>query len=344
MQDNYSDKLKLYLQFQKSFTTDLSKNELPPFLQNIELPKGRYVYGIGSNSDIDGQGERVVLNDNVASSLIGKKLYLEHDHKGELTGIAPIGMIEFSKIIPEMQNQHIIAARMNEAHPFKDNIWGSIQNGMYDAFSIGGNANKEFKFNPITHKHEIIRDVKALDEVSVTSMPANAGAGIMGTFVKNMSRPGSFNQAGKQGGFELFKTTNPEEKMENFVNMEKFDSLQQQVTKMSDLIGKTMDAVSKNSEQFTAMTQGLAEMKKALEDETKPTDVKKTEASKTDSSDILIKKMEELNGKVEGLQKSMSYQREGVSHNNSYIEEFQKTASNNETPLIDFIEGKRWYV
>src|SRR3990167_7931271 len=288
MQDNYSDKLKLYLQFQKSFTTDLSKNELPPFLQNIELPKGRYVYGIGSNSDIDGQGERVILNDTVVSSLIGKKLYLEHDHKGELTGIAPIGMIKFSKIIPEMDNQHIIVASMNEAHPFHNNIWGSIQNGMYDAFSIGGNANKEFRFNPITHKHEIIRDVKALDEVSVTSMPANAGAGIMGTFVKNMSRPGSFNQAGKQGGFELFKTTNPEEKMENFVNMEKFDSLQQQVTKMSDLIGKTMDAVSKNSEQFTAMTQGLAEMKKALEEDSKPNEVKKNEEIKTDSSDILI--------------------------------------------------------
>ena len=344
MQDNYLINSEAYrINFKKNFTNP-NKDELPSFLQNVDLPKGNYVYGIGSNSDLDNQGERVILNDNVVSSLIGKKLYLEHDHKGELTGIAPIGMIKFSKIIPEMDNQHIIVARMNEAHPFQDNIWGSIQNGMYDAFSIGGNANKEFRFNPITHKHEIIRDVKALDEVSVTSMPANAGAGIMGTFVKNMSRPGSFNQAGKQGGFELFKTTNPEEKMENFVNMEKFDSLQQQVTKMSDLIGKTMDAVSKNSEQFTAMTQGLAEMKKALEEETKTDNVQKTEAVKIDSSDILIKKMEELNGKVEGLQKSMSYKREGASHNNSYIEEFQKTAANNETPLIDFIEGKRWYV
>jgi len=190
-------KFNLYFSLQKSFNKDMDEiikdvkisKEIPKFLKGLDLERGIYSYGIASTDEIDIEGERVIIQDNLINGLTNppyNKIFLSHDHEAIASGV-----IKFAGRIPEMDNEFYIVERINEAHPMFKNIVGSMANGNLDSYSVCGRASDW----EIGKDGEKIRRVSELTEVSRTSYPGNAGAGIQGTFFVKT----------KQGGYSINK-------------------------------------------------------------------------------------------------------------------------------------------
>lgn len=354
----YSDDLNLLFSFEKSFNSLKASSEIPSIFEEVvKNDPGHWVWGVGSNSDIDIQGERVVLKDDVARTLEQapyNKLLLEHDMEGKnVGGISSMGIIKFSRIVPEMDNQHIILAKLNDSHQRFPNIWGSIQSGNIDSFSVAGSAPKENVYNPKTGQHEVVRTVQRLKETSLTSLPANAGAGILGAFIKKSLHNSDFFMPLKgHGGVEFFK--NKENTMTNenqeFVSMETY---QKDMGELKGLVQKAVEMQDKQTDAIKSMHNGHKELLKTLseeDDNTKkndesseedtPTDAPKEEpaadetqkvAEKSDAKEDVVeqmkKKMEEMDDKLQSFQKNIS-QRVGVSNTGRPDDVLQKNSIN----------------
>lgn len=328
------DNIKLYFDLRKSFTHKID-NDIPKIFNSLNLGKGTYVWGIASNGDLDKTGERVVLDPDIAMGLEkGGKLMLEHDKSGANSGgLASFGTIQFSRVVPEMDNQHILLAKLNDAHQNFDAVLGSIENGNLDSFSVAGNASMEQEFNSESGKNETIRRVHSLNETSLTSSPANGAAGIAGLFRKNL-------------GFGGVEITKPEGKMENtnFVPLSDFETLKSGVGELTKKMDSFMETVTKSN------AQAIDEIKKAMTDDDLKKDDEATEeapaeetpaetpaepeAEKTDAEPDLKKQVSELTGQVAELKKSLPTG-QGVAKDGRADTNFQKNGINTveENPL-----------
>ncbi len=252
------DKVYYNLQKTKAFTHKFDK-DVPAIFKDFKFDKypkdSVWIWGVGSNPDLDQTGERVILDPEVAKGLEKNgNLMLEHDKEGKNSGgIASYGTIEFSRVVPEMDNQHIIMARANEWHQNINNVVGSILNNNIPSFSVAGQASREHVINPTTNQPETIRRVHNLNETSMTSSPANLGSGITGVFQKNLK---------ELEGNEIQKPEGNKMENENFVPKADFESLKSDFGKMQEDMKKGFEGLTKSNTDF------ISEMKKALEDDT----------------------------------------------------------------------------
>ena len=303
-----SEPIKLYFDFQKSnsFAKDFKvdgidiDSNIPAIFKDIPLDNGVYIWGYASNEDLDRQGERIkYASDEVPKMLETaphNKLMLEHDKTGANTGMAPVGKIVFSRKVPEMGNQHILLSKVNNHHPLYPNILGSVKDGFIDSFSVSGNASRDHQYNSQTQKNEIIRTVHNLTETSLTSSPANEGAGIVDMFiVKNMGSSEFFKSLKGYGGVEIpFKEENKMD-TKDFVPVADFNALKSDVGN----INKKLDTFLKSQEGF------MEELKKAVSEDSEDDNItKKTnDNSEKDSVEKMVN--DKVEKKLEEIKKSM---------------------------------------
>jgi len=222
------NKFRLYFSLQKSFNKDMDEmikdvkisKDIPSFLKDLDLDRGIYSYGVASTDEIDTEGERVIIADDLINGLIKppyNKIFMSHDHEDIASGV-----IKFAGRIPDMNNDFYIVERINEAHPMFKNIIGSMANGNLDSYSVSGNAPREVGSNG-----EMIRRVIDLKEVSRTSYPGNASSGIQGMFFVKT----------KQGGYSFNKNLEVkqmnEEELKSFVT----EAIQKALTPIAEKIG-----------------------------------------------------------------------------------------------------------
>lgn len=345
---------------QKSFELK-ADSKIPAIFKDVKLNKGsKYVWGVASNSDMDAQGERVKMDTELATSLERapyNKLYLEHDHSGANSGgIGSIGLIRFSKFVSELDNQHIILAELNDAHKNINSLWGSVQNGNVDSFSVCGKADRKLEFNSLTGKTERIAHMKDLRETSLTSMPANASAGVLGTFIAK-------NQ------MEAIKM----EENNNFITMETYTKdmgeIKDGIKALTDTVGKNAESMKGIHENFTNLQKDLdAEIKKDDEDEeNKEGDSEESKENKEESTDnstdenteenkeegkeakaktpSLQKQLDDTNKELVEIKKAMTKRRVGVSHDTRLGDDFVQKSGTGKvsyepvTPIMDMIQG-----
>ena len=357
--------LKFYLDIQKTFK---SEGEVPSFFKDLDLEKGDYFWAVATNNDVDRQGERVELSNEVAMELEKKgKIMMEHDKEGKNTGMASVGKIKFLRKVAEMENQFIVLSRLNEHHPLASNILGSIENGNLDAVSISGNAPPERVVNPETGKTETVRRVRELNEISLTSSPANEGAQVAGSFiVKNTATSRFYAPRAGYGGVEIYKNTESEKMEEtNFASASDMTTLKTEVGELN----KKMDGMeSRITESFTqslkkAMEEGSTEdkvEKTGEEDKEESSEEKKEDTDKSEddkSEDDTEKKdaVDKEESTVDKLQKSMEVIRErmdqvqttnrvGTSQTGRIDEAFVKNKEGEltieqKTPFADLLYG-----
>lgn len=287
--DIYFDSLE---RFEKT-----APSKIPNVFKGLDLSKGRWFYGIASTSDEDIQGEMVFVEPEVAKTLEQdpyNKIYPEHETKQ-----FPIAKIYYSRIVPELNNQHIILAKLFDSNPLADNYWNGIQEGAYDSFSVAGEAETINKFE---HGKNIkLRKVKSLREVSMTSMPANPNAGIAGAFI--IKRDNSiFFKSASAGGIEIFNEKQKEDKMENFVKLDDFNKLNENVMELAKSFSEFTESYKTDKAKIEAIEKNILDFKKAVEK-----DIDIEESDEMNKSDIKIikediqKKFEEMSKTIDNL-------------------------------------------
>jgi len=228
----------LYFSLQKTFNKDMEvlakelniAEGIPEEFAGIEMEPGLYSYGIASTEEIDTDGEKIVIDDEIINGLSNppyNKIFLSHDNKDIASGV-----IKFSGRIPELDNQFYIVERINEHHPMFKNIVGSIQNGYLDSYSVAGEASLEY--DPVSGSR--VRKVTSLREVSRTSYPANPDAGIQGMFFVKTAN----------GGFLI--------KKEDIAEMNEED------------LNKALEPLNKTLEELKKRLESVEKFQKDLED------------------------------------------------------------------------------
>jgi hypothetical protein len=122
------------------------------------------------------------IKDRSVSIKLGK----DHEHVLDDPRIMPLAKIETCIL----DTKGVLAdIRVNDAHPYFENTWKSIQNGFYDSFSI--------EFRPLSYKNEIKGDkqVRRLDKVflggvTFTGRPVCPACKITDTFIKSLAVKG----------------------------------------------------------------------------------------------------------------------------------------------------------
>ena len=230
-----SEPFRLYFSMQKTFNKDMKDvvkeleigDEIPEFLQDMELESGVYSWGRASTPKVDSDGEKVIIPDEVIEAMTNSaynKIFHSHDHQDISTGT-----LKFLGRVPQLKDELILVERMNEYHPAFKNYAGSIKNGNITHYSVGGDAT--ISYDPSDGSR--VRTVKRLNEISRTSYPGNDDANISGMFfVKS-----------KQGGY-AYKTNGVNE-MEIEEIMKKLEELEK---------------------SFSERLEGLEKFKKDLED------------------------------------------------------------------------------
>jgi HK97 family phage prohead protease len=150
---------------------------------NINLENGRYFYGFASLPVVDSQGDRIELKaiEEGAKDLTKapyNKIFLGHQY----TDIA-IGIIIDKKVT---KKGLIILAKLNENHERAEEVWKSINEGYLDGFSVGGSfLQVETEYDTKLKKYVNVVKKVVFREVSLTSIPANQEALLVGAFVKS---------------------------------------------------------------------------------------------------------------------------------------------------------------
>lgn len=114
---------------------------------------------------------------------ISIKLGKDHEHVLDDPRIMPLAKVENAVL----DGKGILAdIRVNDAHPYFENTWKSIQNGFYDSFSI--------EFRPLSYKNEIKdnKQIRRLDKVylggvTFTGRPVCPACKITDTFIKSLA-------------------------------------------------------------------------------------------------------------------------------------------------------------
>lgn len=171
--------------FSKTKTVDFTKgfevmDGAPEIFRTLNIEPGRYSYGPITSSEIDTDGDRLIVPDEVLRQLVQppyNKVYIGHQQNQ-----IPAGVIKFAGRVPEFENP-IMIEKLNEGHPDVENIWKSQIEGALDAYSISGKADSEKVWNDDLQDYEIVRRVTLLVEVSKVGTPANRDAMVHGLFI-----------------------------------------------------------------------------------------------------------------------------------------------------------------
>lgn len=159
-----------------------SEKDTPEIFKSLDLPAGRYVWGYASTDDLDSQGDQIELEaiskaGNQLTVAPYNKVFLNHNYQD-----IAIAKIVFTKTD---NNGLLILAKVNDDHARAGEVWKSIQEGYLDGFSVGGDFVKVIRqFKQEIGKYVNIVKELILREVSLTSIPANRKAGVLGAFVK----------------------------------------------------------------------------------------------------------------------------------------------------------------
>lgn len=332
-----------------SFTkSDDGSPEIPEMFNNLTLDNGKYFWGIGSTDDIDEQGERVILSPETAQTLETapyNKIYVEHNNKD-----FPAGIVQFSRMV---DGKHIILAKANDAHPQLDNIWGSVQNGSFDSFSVAGDAKRTI--GPLGEK---IAQVNKLREASLTSMPINPNASLGGSFeiAKSFFKTnnGHFFKSAR-GGLEILDNIQQNKEVPTMPNGNiSIESLSKTVGELAETVKKGFDEFGT---QVTQLKENFTAFKKAAEEpDDEETTPKDDETPKEDAivtlpvatpavpvvpvvdNVALAKSMDEVKESVTKLEKSFTAP---VKQSRSIIDNplNAKPKERTGTPLLDMAEA-----
>lgn len=172
----------LPVKLEKSFSIDKSTQQVPEIFGSIELKTGKYFWGYASVDVTDTEGDRITLRalDKVKDDLIVapyNKIFLSHNYQDIAVGMIVATSVDSKGLL--------ILAKLNEDHERANETWSSLQNGFLDAFSIGGKfVTMERIYNEDTEEfNNVATEIEAM-EVSLTSIPANPSAMLMGAFEK----------------------------------------------------------------------------------------------------------------------------------------------------------------
>lgn len=167
---------------EKSFSIDKSTEQVPEIFGSIDLTTGKYVWGYASVDITDSEGDRITLRalDKVKDDLViapYNKIFRSHNYTETAIGLIVATSMDSKGLI--------ILAKLNEDHEKFREVWSSINNGFLDAFSIGG---KFVTMERIWNEEQevfnnVATEIEAM-EVSLTSIPANPSAMLLGAFEK----------------------------------------------------------------------------------------------------------------------------------------------------------------
>lgn len=326
--------LNLFNSIQKTFDAE----SIPDMFKDLipEEEKGDWIYGIGSTSDIDRQGEKVVVTDEIARGLEKEgsgnynKIYMEHESKN-----FPAGLIKFSRMV---DGKHMILMKLNDAHPQAKNILGSINNRTLDSFSIKGNAPDK---TPLPGGG-IERTVNELHEVSLTSMPANPNAGILGTFKKSIDTTNGQFFKTSYGGVEFLDNKMEVATMpDDIITKADFDAFTESVKGSIDGLTTRVGTIETN---FTAFKKAVGdedtkEEETTVEETEEETSEEKkeetTEETKEEKKDDDVAKS--INDRISNIEKSLIAKRAGEVDNTNPLT--APTIPKKEaTPFMDVID------
>lgn len=329
--------LNLFNSIQKSFTSD----EIPDMFKGLKLESGRYIYGIGSTNDVDRQGEKVIITDEIARGLEQEgsgnynKVYMEHESKN-----FPVGLIKFSRMV---DGKHMLLVKVSESNPRVENVWGSVNEKTVDSFSIKGNAPDR---NPLPGG-AIERTVKELHEVSLTSMPANPNAGVQGTFIaKSMNTPNGQFFKSSYGGVEFLDNKMEVATMpDNIITKADFDAFTESVKGSIDRLTTRVGTIETN---FTAFKKAVGdedtkeeettveETEEETSEETKEEKKEETtEETKEEKKDDDVAKS--MNDRISNIEKSLIAKRAGEVDNTNPLA--APIVKKEVTPFMDVVDA-----
>jgi len=293
--------------------------EVPKFLKDLDLPSGVYAYGVASTEQVDDDGDKVVIPDDILKDLQDaprNKMFVNHN--GSEPGTISAGTVEFSGRIPEVFGEDaVVVTKFNEAHPnFKEHL-GSVSNGNLDSYTVGGS--NDISFEVEDGKTVKVRTATELNEVSLTSFPANTGAGIEGMFFVKCKKGGLFVQ--EEG---IMKTEELEKTLKEFG--ERLDSLE----------GFKKNLEEKKEEETTE-EKVEEKVEEKTEEKAEETTEEKAEETEDDKTAELEKKLEATNKKLSDLKKSLSQSKRTVKDDTVDAEKLKKTMSR--TPIMDIAKG-----
>jgi cation transport regulator len=313
-----SGPFKLFFDIEKSFNPkksnllkDMNLEEIiPEIFKNLDLESGVYSYGVASTIDVDSQGERVIVPDDVMGSLTKppyNKVFISHQNMDIASGV-----IKFAGRAPELNNEFVILERINEFHPNFQSIVGSIQNGNLDSYSVAGDAEVDYDYA----SGQKIRKVTSLKEVSRTSYPANPHAGIQGMFFIKTAKGGYAYETEHESMIKAAMANDTEENME--------DTLKTTIEAMQKSMVELTEKVNAMNTELTDKVNGLLEFRKNLE------------------SQAPAPKAEDIAKSVETqIEKALSTKLEPKKSVDKQEEPFKKTQVDNDMTITNFLKSGR---
>jgi len=262
-------KYRIIYPLQKSF----NQNSIPPVFNELNLEGGKYFWGLGSVEKLDTQGEIIdadALRKRAPEFIKApyNKVFITHDHKN-----LPAGTIVMSKYIEDLNKYfegsqidtskmpkaaHVLVGKLNESLPEADSVWGSLNNGNLDSWSIyGSKPVRKDVYNKDTGMNEVhITDFEPPYEASLTPIPINDESLVYGTFQK-----GGF-------GIEFIEKKNSVEANKMVEDTDKYVT-KEDFEKSNTAVNDKLDKISK----------GLEDFQKAVEDDKKKAEeaIKKAE-------------------------------------------------------------------
>lgn len=246
----------------------------------LETKSGKkyYVEGYASTPDLDLVND--VVSDQALQSMLAQlkgrniKLDVEHESwvKGGSPNILPIGKI----IDAEIKEKKLwIKAELNQHTSRFQEVWGSIQDRFYDAFSIAFTNVKAIEKRIANKAVRVIQDLDLLN-IALTGNPANPNARMTAVFAKSREHAIISKE---EKTMEEENTPAPEVKN---ASAEELQRLESQISELKNTIAQNAAssalAETKSAEQaatieqLTAQVKSLAESLNKIDIKSQPTE------------------------------------------------------------------------